>query len=218
MILAMLLLMSPTPEARFEAGDPSAAVQLLEASPRPKDPVWRYNRGIAAHASGSMGKALADFEWLTTRDAEDEAVRVNRQLARLDRGVGDDAQAPFGQLSRLPSRSVMLLGLLCLVVAIARRPHDDALMRTARGIGTVCLLALLLHRGLLLADDRVVTRSEANLMERADAEGRTLMALPAGNLLSPLGEEGDWVHVRTGSGLLGFVRRSELLSLEGVQP
>jgi hypothetical protein len=212
-IMAALLIASVSAEQRFEAGDPAAALQLLEQAPQPADPVWRYNRAISAHAAGALGVALRDYEWLTMRDSQDDAVRINRLLARLDRGTADDAEPPLGRLARLPIRSLLAIGLVCAVLAIGRRRRADALARWARYAATALSVVILLHHLLLALDSRAVAGRESVLREQPGKASRAVLSVPEGNLLAVEASQGDWVQVRTGSGVRGFVRRSELLTL-----
>jgi hypothetical protein len=216
MILALFLL-AASPQERFQAGDGAAALQLLEQAPQPNNAVWRYNRALSAHAAGQLGRAMADYEWLTLRDPQDEAVRINRLLARLDRGAGDDAEPPLGQLARLPLRSLALLGLLAALIALFRRRVGDSLFNASRAVASLCLLLFALHYLLLALDSRGVAGRESALMERPDAAARALLEVPEGNLLALGAEQGDWVQVRTGSGVLGWVKRSALIDLHGEQ-
>lgn len=216
MILA-LLIMATAPQERFEAGDPAAALDLLEKAPRPTNAVWRYNRALSAHASGRLDQAMADYEWLTLRDPEDDAVRINRLLARLDRGAGDDAEPPLGQLARLPLRTLLLIGLLAGVVSLLRRRIGDALFRAARMVCSLCFALLVFHQVLLVVDDRVVAKHEGPLVERPEPNARSVLEIPEGNLLDVVERQDDWVRVRTGTGVVGWIKSSDLVSLDGVE-
>ena len=212
MILTLLLL-AMTPQDRFEAGDPAAALDLLNQAPAPTDPVWRYNHAVSAHAAGELSAAMVDYEWLTQRDPEDDAVRINRLLARLDRGAGDDAEPPLGQLARLPVRTVTFLALLLGVLAVSRRRQRDALFRVAR----VGVSGALVNQAVLVVDDRVRAQSRGRTFER-EAKARVVLEVPEGNLLSRLEARQGWTRVRTGSGVVGWVKSAELMRLDGVKP
>ncbi|MEE2836521.1 MAG: SH3 domain-containing protein [Myxococcota bacterium] len=217
MILTLLLL-AMTPQDRFEAGDPAAALDLLNQAPAPTDPVWRYNHAVSAHAAGELSAAMVDYEWLTQRDPEDDAVRINRLLARLDRGAGDDAEPPLGQLARLPVRTVTFLALLLGVLAVSRRRQRDALFRVARVGVSGALVLLGLHQAVLVVDDRAALSREVGLRERPEAKARVVLEVPEGNLLSRLEARQGWTRVRTGSGVVGWVKSAELMRLDGVKP
>jgi hypothetical protein len=213
MILALLLL-AATPQQRFESGDAAAALQMLEQNPSPKNAVWRYNHALSAHAAGQLGKAISDYEWLSLDDPQDDAVRINRLLARLDRGVGDDAEPPLGQLTRLPLRSLIVIGLLAVFIALVRRQRADSLFRACRNLASLCLLLFALHHLLLALDSRAVAGRQSALRERPDAQARKVLEIPEGNLLSVMGTQGDWIEVRSGSGVIGWLERSALISLQ----
>ena len=215
MMLFAVLVVASLAQERFEAGDPAAALQLLQETPELTNPVWRYNRALSAHAVGQMGTAMADYEWLNLRDPQDDAVRINRLLARLDRGAGDDAEPPMGYLVRLPLRSLMLVGLLAVGLALWRR-RRDALTRGARGLAMLCLVLFAGQHLLLALDSRNVAVAECSLRERPEASARRVIDLPAGNLLHVVAAQGDWIEVRTGSGVRGWLKRSDLVALDGV--
>ena len=214
-MIFVLVLLASSPQERFAAGDAAAALQLLEQAPKPNDAIWRYNRGLSAHAAGELGRAMADYEWLTLRDPQDDAVRINRLLTRLDRGAGDDAEPPLGQLARLPLRSLAMFGLLAALVALLRRRSRDSLFVFSRALASLCLLLFALHHLLLALDSRAVAGRESALRERPDAAARALLEVPEANLLARVAEQGDWIQVRTGSGVLGWVKRSALIDLHG---
>ena len=216
MILALLVL-ATAPQERFEAGDPAAALHLLEKAPQLDDAVWRYNRALSAHAAGHLGKAMVDYEWLTLRDPEDDAVRINRLLARLDRGAGDDAEPPLGQLARIPLRTLLIIALLSGLISLVRRRKRDALFRVMRMTCSVCAVTLIVHQLLLVVDDRVVAKQEGALVERPESEARSILEIPEGNLLDVIKRQDDWVQVRTGTGVLGWIRGSSVMSLDGVE-
>ena len=214
MILTLLLL-AMTPQDRFEAGDPAAALDLLNQAPAPTDPVWRYNHAVSAHAAGELSAAMVDYEWLTRETLYDDAVRINRLLARLDRGAGDD-EPPLGQwlacrFERSPSPS---LGVL----AVSRRRQRDALFRVARVGVSGALVLLGLHQAVLVVDDRAALSQEVGLRERPEAKARVVLEVPEGNLLSRLEARQGWTRVRTGSGVVGWVKSAELMRLDGVKP
>ena len=215
-MILTLLIMATAPQERFEAGDPAAALHLLEKAPQPADAVWRYNRALSAHAAGRLGTAIADYEWLTLRDPEDDAVRINRLLARLDRGAGDDAEPPLGQLARIPLRTLLLIALLTGLISLLRRRVGDALFRATRMVCSLCFVLLVFHQMLLVVDDRVVAKHEGGLFERPEVKARSVLEIPEGNLLDVVERQDDWVRVRTGTGVLGWIKSSDLLSLDGV--
>lgn len=214
-MMLSLLLLAATAQERFEAGDAAAALNLLEKSPRRSDPVWRYNRAVSAHAAGRLGRAMADYEWLTLRDPEDDAVRINRLLARLDRGAGDDAEPPLGQLARLPLRTIFVFGLLAALVGLLRLRQRDALFRLARLISSLSIFLLVMHHLLLALDSRAVTVQERALLERPEVKARSLLEIPEGNLLDAVETQDEWVKVRTGSGVMGWMKRGDLIELSG---
>ena len=214
-MMLTLLLLAATPQERFEAGDAAAALNLLENAPRHSDPVWRYNRAVSAHAAGRLGRAIADYEWLTLRDPEDDAVRINRLLARLDRGAGDDAEPPLGQLARLPLRTLFVLGFLAALVGLLRIRQRDALFRAARLLSSLSIFLLVMHQLLLALDSRAVSGQERSLLERPEVKARSLLEIPEGNLLDVVEAQDEWVKVRTGSGVMGWIKTSDLMDLSG---
>jgi len=112
---------------------------------------------------------------------------------------------------------LVVIALLTGLLALLRRRVGDALFRTTRMVCSLCFALLVFHQVLLVVDDRAVAKHEGALVERPESNARSILEIPEGNLLDIVERRDDWVQVRTGTGVLGWIKSSGLLSLDGVK-
>jgi hypothetical protein len=56
---------------------------------------------------------------------------------------------------------------------------------------------------------------ERALLERPEVKARSLLEIPEGNLLDAVETQDEWVKVRTGSGVMGWMKSGDLIELSG---
>lgn len=193
-----------------------------------------FNLGDAYFRSGAVGPAIWSFEEALVQDPGNEDARFNlaaarKQAERLARGGDTAAEAPAQDRDPLWVRIAMALsasaetwlfvaaylGLFGFLFAraLARADLRPALGIAAAAFGVAALLlgALLMARVQLeRLSFAVVLPANVEVKEGADASARTSFALHAGARVRLVDTDQDWVRVRLGNGLEGWLRGSDV--------
>lgn len=192
-----------------------------------------FNLGDAYVRTGALGPAIWAFEEALVLDPGNDDARYNlaatrKQAARLAHS-GDVAEAPGQERDPLWVRvvtalsastetwlfTVAYLGLFALLFwRLWARPDLRAILAVAAaafGVAAALAGALLIARVQL---DRlsfgVVLPDSVEVREGADPGARTSFALHAGARVRVVDTDQDWVRVRLGNGLEGWLRAGEV--------
>lgn len=178
-----------------------------------------FNLGNCQWQDGERGEAILSWEraqWLAPRDP---AVRNNLAYARKAAQLNGPELAwyevcstwlPPGVWGWLAAGSFWFALALVLLPGIFRWRRSDWQQATA----AASLAVFLLTTPALLG---VMTRSRLGVVRAADSallltptrDGQPLLRLAAGEMAREVGRRGDYVRVRTGSDLEGWLRREE---------
>ncbi|HVY37958.1 MAG TPA: hypothetical protein VHM31_08485 [Polyangia bacterium] len=193
-----------------------------------------FNLGDAYFRSGAVGAAIWSFEEALVQDPGNEDARFNlaaarKQAERLARGGDTAAEAPAQDrdplwvriataLSASAETWLFLAAYLGLFALLFARALARAELRPALGIGAAAFgVAALLTGALLFARVQlerlsfgVVLPANVEVKEGADASARTSFALHAGARVRLVDTDQDWVRVRLGNGLEGWLRGSDV--------
>jgi len=188
-----------------------------------------FNLGDAYYRKGRLGPAAWAFERAAGLDPDDEDARYNLEQTRKliarrarDRIEGEDREAAWIRAVTYlaPSTETWLfvalyLGLFAALFA-RRRAGDES--RPALGAVAALLGVGALLSGMLLAGrvqlERVpfgiVLPDAVAVKEGADVNYRTSFEVHAGLRVRLLEHDQDWLRVRLGNGLEGWVRRQDV--------
>lgn len=192
-----------------------------------------FNLGDAYFRSGSLGPAIWAFEEAVVLDPGNDDARFNVAAARKEAErlvrAGDAAEAPAQDRDPLWVRIVTALSAstetwlfvaayLTLFGLLLWRGWAPAHQRVPLGIAAAAFgVAALLTGALLLGRvqlDRlafgVVLPANVEVKEGADASARTSFALHAGARVRLVDSDQDWVRVRLGNGLEGWIRAGDV--------
>lgn len=184
-----------------------------------------YNLGVAYFRRGQLGRSIWAFERAAALDPDAEDARFNLAQARklADRRAVDKIEGaqrePIwirlvnGLTTSTQTWLFLVLYLGCFALLFVRRRAKDDL-RAPLGAGAALLGVGALLAGLLLAGraalDRlpfgVVLPDEVAVKEGADPNYRTSFDVHAGLRVRLLERDQDWVRIRLGNGLEGWVR------------
>jgi hypothetical protein len=192
-----------------------------------------FNLGDAYVRTGSLGSAIWAFEEALVLDPGNEDARYNlaatrKQAARLAHAA-DAAEAPGQERDPLWVRIVTSLSAsvetwlfvgayLGLFALLFWRLWARAERRSGLTIGATALAVAVLLTGALLIGrvqlDRlsfgVVLPDAVEVREGADPGARASFSLHAGARVRLVDSDQDWVRVRLGNGLEGWVRAGEV--------
>jgi len=212
-------------------GDYDAAVAAYEELDRQKviSPDLFFNLGDSYYRRGNLGPAIWAFERAAALDPDDEDVRFNLEQARKvaarrarDKIEGEDRDPLWIRAVTALSPSTetwLFVGLylgLFAVLGLRRRAGDDArpalgAAAALLGVGALLSGALLLGRAHLeRVPFAVILPDVAAVREGADLNYRTSFELHAGLRVRLLEGDQDWLRIRLGNGLEGWVRRQDL--------
>jgi tetratricopeptide (TPR) repeat protein len=193
-----------------------------------------FNLGNAYFRSGAIGSAIWSFEEALVQDPGNEDARFNltaarKQVERLARGSDTAAEAPAQDrdplwvriataLSASTETWLFVAAYLGLFGLLFARAGASADLRPALGIAAAAFgVAALLTGALLVARvqvDRlsfaIVLPVNVEVKEGADPSARTSFALHAGARVRLVDTDQDWVRVRLGNGLEGWLRGSDV--------
>jgi tetratricopeptide (TPR) repeat protein len=191
-----------------------------------------FNLGDAYFKKGALGPAIWAFEKAASLDPGDEDARYNLDQARKlaarqahDRIEGEDrdplwirAVSALGPGSEAWAFVGVYLGFFALLL-LRRGARDD--LRPALGAGAAVLGAAALLAGALLFGrirlERlpfgVVLPDALAVKEGADPNYRTAFEVHAGLRVRLIEHDQDWVRVRLGNGLDGWVRADAIGTL-----
>ena len=191
-----------------------------------------FNLGDAYFRKGALGPAIWAFEKAAALDPGDEDARYNLGEARKvaarqarDRIEGEDrdplwirAVSALGPGSESWAFVAVYLGFFALLL-LRRGARDD--LRPALGAGAAVLGAAALLAGALLFGrirlERlpfgVVLPDALAVKEGADPNYRTAFEVHAGLRVRLIEHDQDWVRVRLGNGLDGWVRADAIGTL-----
>jgi tetratricopeptide (TPR) repeat protein len=191
-----------------------------------------FNLGDAYFRKGSLGPAIWAFEKAAALDPGNEDARFNLAEARKlaarqarDRIEGEDrdplwirAVSALGPSTETWLFVALYLGFFALLV-IRPRARDD--LRPALGAGVVVVGAAALLAGALLFGrarlDKlpfgVVLPSAVAVKDGADDNYRTAFEVHAGLRVRLVERDQDWLRVRLGNGLEGWVHANEIGTL-----
>ena len=212
-------------------GDYDAAVAAYEELDRQKviSPDLFFNLGDSYYRRGNLGPAIWAFERAAALDPDDDDVRFNLEQARKaatrrahDKIEGEDRDPLWirAVTALSPSTETWLFVALYLglfaSLGLRRRAGDDA--RPALGAAAALLGAGALLSGALLLGRAhlervpfaVILPDAAAVREGADLNYRTSFELHAGLRVRLLEGDQDWLRIRLGNGLEGWVRRQDL--------
>jgi hypothetical protein len=191
-----------------------------------------FNLGDAYFRKGALGPAIWAFEKAAALDPGGEDARYNLAEARKvaarqahDRIEGEDrdplwirAVTALGPSAETWLFVVVYLGFFALVV-VRRRARDDlrpALAAGAAVLGAAALLAGALLVGRARLDQLpfgVVLPDAVAVKDGADDNYRTAFEVHAGLRVRLVEHDQDWLRVRLGNGLEGWVHTSQIGTL-----
>lgn len=212
-------------------GDYDAAVAAYEELDRQGvlSPDLFFNLGNAYYRRDRLGPAIWAYERAAALDPDDDDVRYNLAQARKaaarrarDKIEGEDRDPLWVRVvTALPPSTETWLFVaayvgLFAVLFVRRRAGADA--RTALGAGAALLgVAALFTGGLLLGRTHlervpfaIILPDAAAVREGADVNYRTSFELHAGLRVRLLERDQDWLRIRLGNGLEGWVRRQDV--------
>ena len=192
-----------------------------------------FNLGDAYFRSGSLGPAIWAFEEALVLDPGNDDARFNlaaaRQEAQRLARAGDAAEAPAQDRDPLWVRIVtavsastqtwlFVAAYLVLFGLLFWRRWAPAPQRAPLGIAAAAFAVAALLTGALLLGrvqlDRlafgVVLPANVEVKEGADASARTSFALRAGARVRLVDSDQDWVRVRLGNGLEGWIHAGDV--------
>jgi tetratricopeptide (TPR) repeat protein len=195
-------------------GDYAAAVGAYEELDRRgvvSDDLY-FNLGAAYFKKGALGPAIWSFERALTLDPDDEDARYNLDQARKlaaravhDKLEGEDREAPWIRVvtALAPSTETWLFVLVYVgfFVLLALRARADADSRP----GLIACRAQLdrIPFGVVLPD-------AVAFKDGADVNYRTAFEGHAGLRVRIVDKDQDWLRVRLGNGLEGWVRSQDV--------
>ncbi len=215
-------------------GDYRASVAAYEELERQGvvSPDLFFNLGDAYFRQAALGPAIWAFEKAAALDPGDDDARYNlveaRKLAAVrarDRIEGEDRESlwiravtAFGPSTETWLFVTTYLGFFALL-GIRRRASAD--LRPALGAGAAVLAAAALLSGALLYGrlrlERlpfgVVLPDAVEVKEGADSNYRTSFGVHAGLRVRLMERDGDWLRIRLGNGLEGWVHAAEVGTL-----
>jgi tetratricopeptide (TPR) repeat protein len=178
-----------------------------------------YNLGLAQWEDGETGEAILAWEralWLAPRYTD---ARNNLAYARKYAQLGApelrwyevcSTWLPPGAWGWLAAVSFWTAICLVLLPGIFRWPRNDWLQAGAAASLAVFLLSTPALLGVnTRAKLGVVRVPEAALLLTPTRDGQSLLKLAAGEVCRQIGQRGDYVRIRTGSDLEGWLRREE---------
>jgi tetratricopeptide (TPR) repeat protein len=211
------------------AGAIAAYQELRDQGVRSSD--LFFNLGDAYFRSGSLGSAIWSFEEALAVDPGNEDARFNLSAARAQAAklarAGDEAPSQerdplwvriVTALSPSVETWLFLATYLGLFGLLFWRSSAGADRRGALGVGAAALGVAALLTGALLFGraqlDRlafgVVLPAHVEVKEGADPTARTSFALHAGARVRLVDTDQDWVRVRLGNGLEGWLRAGDV--------
>jgi tetratricopeptide (TPR) repeat protein len=188
-----------------------------------------FNLGDAYFKKGALGPAIWSFERALALDPGDEDARYNLDQARklaaravTDKLEGETHEAPWIRVvtALSPSTETWLFVLtyvgFFVVLGFRTRAHADS--RPALTAGATVLAAAALLSGALLAGraqlDRipfgVVLPDAVAFKDGADVNYKTAFEAHAGLRVRIIDRDQDWLRVRLGNGLEGWVRSQDI--------
>jgi tetratricopeptide (TPR) repeat protein len=188
-----------------------------------------FNLGDAYYRQGDLGRAIWAFERAAALDPDDDDARYNLEQTRTlvarrtqDKIEGADRDPIWIRIVTALSPSTETWLFVALYVGlfaalfVRRRASDDA--RPALGAAAALLgVAALLSGAVLLGRahlDRVpfgvILPEAAAVKDGADVNYRTAFQVHAGLRVRLLERDQDWVRIRLGNGLEGWVRRQDV--------
>ena len=178
-----------------------------------------FNLGNAQWQDGEKGEAILAWEraqWLAPRNA---AVRNNLAFARKQAQISApeltwyevaSTWLPPGAWGWLAAGSFWLALALVLLPGILRWRRNDWHQAGAAASLAVFLLTTPALWGVVTRSKLGVVRvMEAPLLLTPTREGQSLLRFSAGETARQIGRRGDYVRVRTGNDLEGWLRREE---------
>jgi tetratricopeptide (TPR) repeat protein len=212
------------------AGAAAAYEELMQQGAVSAD--LTFNLGDAYFRQGALGPAIWAFEKAAALDPGSEDARYNLAEARKiaarqahDRIEGEDrdplwirAVTALGPSAETWLFVTVYLGFFLLLV-LRRRARDD--LRPALGAGAAVLGAAALLAGALLVGrvrlDRlpfgVVLPDAVAVKDGADDNYRTAFEVHAGLRVRLVERDQDWLRVRLGNGLEGWVHAAQIGTL-----
>ena len=193
-----------------------------------------FNLGDAYFRSGALGPAIWSFEEALVQDPGNDDARFNlaaarKQVERLARGTDAAAEAPAQDRDPLWVRMVTALSVSAetwLFVAAylgffgllfgrlwAGPDRRTVLGIAAAGLGVAALLTGALLFGRVQLDRlsfAVVLPASVEVKDGADPSARTSFALHAGTRVRVVDADQDWVRVRLGNGLEGWLHGGDV--------
>jgi tetratricopeptide (TPR) repeat protein len=188
-----------------------------------------FNLGDAYFRKGALGPAIWSFERAVTLDPGDEDARFNLDQARKlaatraqDRITGEEREPTWirAVTSIAPSLLTWLFVALyvgCFVALYARRRASEDMRPTLGAITAVLAVGALFAGGLLYGRvqlDRtpfgIVLPDAVAVREGADVNYRTSFDVHAGLRVRIVERDQDWLRIRLGNGLEGWVRGGEV--------
>jgi tetratricopeptide (TPR) repeat protein len=212
-------------------GDYDAAVAAYEELDRQGvvSPDLYFNLGDAYYRKGSLGSAVWAFERAASLDPDDDDVRYNLEQTRKvaarrarDKIEGEDRDPLWIRVVTALSPStetwlfvVLYVGLFAALF-VRRQAGTDA--RPALGAGAALLACAAALSGALLLGRvhlervpfAVILPEAAAVREGADVNYRTSFQLHAGLRVRVIERDQDWLRIRLGNGLEGWVRRQDV--------
>jgi hypothetical protein len=212
-------------------GDYPAAVAAYEQldAQGVLSPDLYFNLGSAQFRRNALGPAIWAFERALVLDPADEDARYNLEQARKlaarrasDRIEGEERE-PFwiravtavGQATQTWSFVVLYVGFFVVLMVRARvrddlRPALGAVATVAAAGALICGLLLVGRAQLHRVAYGVVLPDAVAVHEGADAAHRTSFDVHAGLRVRVVDRDQDWVRIRLGNGLEGWVRDKEI--------
>jgi hypothetical protein len=188
-----------------------------------------FNLGDAYFRKGALGPAIWAFERAVALDPGDDDARYNLAQARKlaarraqDRIEGEEREPPWIRAVTAlgPSSETWLFVALYLgffaVLALRLRTRSDtrpALTAAAAVLGAAALLAGALLGGRAHLDRvpfGVLLPDAVAVKDGADVNYRTSFEAHAGLRVRLVEQDGDWLRIRLGNGLEGWVRAQDV--------
>ena len=215
----------------YRKGEFAAARQryLAAAETGVRDARLFYNLGNACFKDGRLGEAVVWYERALRLDPRDEDARANLQFARrVKRDQEPEDAGGLGSalyaLYLWPTLNELVLAVtLCLVAGFAA-----ASWRIVRGGGAACVALLVLcaggaaaaggwtatrvHRHVLL-QEAVLTVDEGTARSGPGARETPVFVVHEGTKVTVERREGDWLLVRLGNGLGGWLPVSAVTAI-----
>jgi hypothetical protein len=191
-----------------------------------------FNLGDAYFRKGALGPAIWAFERAVALDPGDEDARFNLDQARKlaagraqDRLQGEQHEAAWIRVVTSISPGLLTLMFVLLYVGtfvgltLWRRARDE-LRATSAAVVAVLATGALLTGALVFGRVQlertpfgVVLPDAVAVKEGADVNYRTSFDVHAGLRVRVVERDQDWLRIRLGNGLEGWVRRADVGSL-----